>query len=100
MAYNIHLLGDYTSDNTELRGLYPYEKLVERICEDIKSLDANESHKIIKEIRRVNFEHSDVQEKADYLMLYLKDQIPLFIRKARKGSFKLKLEFNGIKFYM
>lgn len=98
MAYNIHLLGDYTSDNSELRGLYPYEKLVERICEDIKSLDPKESHKIIKGIQRVNFEHSDVQEKADYLMLYLKNQVPLFIKSARKGSFKYKLEINGIKF--
>lgn len=100
MAYNIHLLGDYTSDNTELKGLYPYEKLVERICEDLESLDYKKSRNIIRGIQKVNLEHSEIQEKADYLMLYLKNQIPYFVRTARNGSFKLKLENNGVKFHL
>lgn len=98
MAYFIHILGDYMSgDNTRLEGLYPLELLTIKICEELKAVDAIKARQIIKGINRVSHEHADIQERADFVMLYLKQTVPNFVRTARNGNMKMKLEGRGFK---
>lgn len=99
MAYNVHILGDYTSDdNTVLNGLYPFEKLVGQFVDELRKLDYAKSKDIVRGITRINHKNIDVQDKADELMLYLKLHVPAFIKEARNGSFKRLLENRGFNF--
>lgn len=98
MAYNVHILGDYTSDNTVLSGLYAFEKLVGQFVVELRKLDYAGSKDIIRGITIINNKNIDVQKKADELMLYLKLHVPSFIKESRNGSFKRLLENKGFSF--
>lgn len=92
MAYNIHILGDYMSDNTVLGGLYDFEKLIGRIVVELRELDYAESKTIVKGITGITKQNIDIQKKADELMIYLKKSIPSFIKNARNGSLRRRVE--------
>jgi hypothetical protein len=97
-AYNIHILGDYMSDNTDLDGLCPFQNLVGLIIEEINKIDPKEGKKVVWGINKVINSQSDVQQQADALMAYLKTSIPPFIRKAQNGAIYRRLEKRGFKF--
>lgn len=98
MAYNIHILGDYTSDNTILDGLFGFDKLIGRIVVELRNLDYANSKSIVNGITQINKKNIDVQKKADLLMAYLKQEVPHFIQKAGNGSLKRKIEGQGYRF--
>ena len=98
MAYNVHILGDYMSDNKELGGLYEFDKLIGNIVTELRKLDYNNSKQIIKGITQINNKKIDVQKKADLLMEYLKKEVPHFIQIACNGSIKRIIEGQGYKF--
>lgn len=98
-AYNIHLLGDYTSDNIDLEGVENIVVVIESIVKSIKDLDKRISIPLIKGIQDIaKTNHFDVQKKADTLMAYLKKYMPLFILKAQEGSIARRLEKRGFLF--
>lgn len=98
MAYNVHILGDYTTDNTVLSGLYAFDKLIGQFVDELRKLDYANSKDIVRGITRINSKNIPHQEKADELMLYLKLHVPAFIKEARNGSFKRLLENRGFRF--
>lgn len=98
MAYNIHILGDYTSDNTILAGLYDFEKLIGSIVVELRKLDYIGSKQIIKDLTKINHKNIDIQKKADEIMIFLKSVIPQFLYTARNGSIRRKLEAQGFEF--
>ena len=98
MAYNVHILGDYTSDNTVLSGLYAFEKLVGQFVVELRKLDYARSGEIVKGITKINNKDIDVQKKADELMSFLKLHVPSFIKEARNGGFKNSIERRGFSF--
>ena len=99
MAYNIHILGDYTTDNSDLDGLYDFNRLVGQIIEELKKLDSSLYFvKLKREINQINSKSIGVQEKADELMAYMKKSVPGFIQKADQGNLKRGLEKNGYTF--
>lgn len=98
MAYNVHILGDYTTDNTVLSGLYAFDKLIGQFVDELRKLDYVKSKDIVRGITRINSKNIKKQEKADELMLYLKLHVPAFIKEARNGSFKRLLENRGFRF--
>ena len=100
MAYNIHLLGDYTSDNTDLQGLQPLNKLLGSIITELRNFDKNQSEEFIQGINDINRKYADVepQKKADALLKYFKESIPRFVQVANGGSIKRRLEYKGFKF--
>lgn len=98
MAYNIHILGDYTSDNTVLDGLFGFDKLIDRIVVELRNLDYTNSKQIVNGITQINNRNIDVQKKADILMAYLKQEVPHFIQSACNGSVKRRIEGQGFKF--
>ena len=98
MAYNIHILGDYMSDNTRLGGLHDFEKLIGEIVTSLRKLDDVKSKPIIKGITKINKQNIGVQKKADLIMDYLKKEVPTFIKTANSGALKRNLEGKGIRF--
>lgn len=98
MAYNIHLLGDYMSDNSDLEGLMDMKELIGSFVTDIRSFDNKSCKSIIKGITQINLKYSNPQQKADSLMAYLKTNLPTFIKQANDGSVKRRLEARGFKF--
>jgi len=98
IAYNIHLLGDYTSDNSDLDGVIPVNELIGAIITDIRTLDNVESKDIIKGITKINNQIPDTQLKADALMLYLQNEMPDFIKNMREGSVFRRLKSRKIIF--
>lgn len=97
MAYDVHLIGDYTSDNTDLNGLQDIDKIISSIKKSILDLDPIKGKFVIKKIELVNKQYFDVQKKADALMLFLKKEIPRFIKCAQEGSIRRRLESRGFK---
>lgn len=108
MAYNMHLLGDYMSDNTVLYGLTNFNHLLDVICKDIKALgslgntdkDIDTAHKIINRIDLIksDINDSNIQPKADETMLLLKQEFPSFLKNLSNGSIKQRCENRGFKF--
>ena len=92
IAYNIHILGDYTSDNTILVGLHDFQDLVGLIIDEIRKLDSTECKPIIKGINLIVYSKKNIQYKADELMAYLKKHMPNFIKNARNGSLYRRLK--------
>lgn len=95
MAYNIHLIGDYTSDNSDLYGLQNISDIIGLIVIEIRSLDNSQAKGIIKGITKINNQYSNPQKKADILMAYLKAELPSFIKKAQNGSIYRRLQNKG-----
>ena len=98
IAYDIHLLGDYMTDNSDLDGLQDFPSVVGDIINRIRDLDKVRSGVIIKEVKKISQSPKDVKKKADELMAYLKQEMPKFIKEAKAGSIYQWLEENGIKF--
>lgn len=98
MAYNIHILGDYMTDNSVLEGLYAFDKLIGRIVVGLRNLDFVNSKPLVKGITRINNQNINIQEKANLMMEYLKAEVPSFLKRARNGSVKRKLEGAGYMF--
>lgn len=99
MAYNIHLLGDYTSDNKDLEGVLDINRLIGAIVTDIKTLDQREGKILIGGITQINNQIGDTQKKADALMKYLLTEFPPFIKRIRGGSVYRRLKYQNINFY-
>ena len=98
MAYNVHILGDYTSDNTVLDGLQPIGGLIGQIVTDLRRLDPVESRAVIKEITAINRQQPRTQLKADALMACLKRNVPSLVRRARQGTIYRRLQKQGVGF--
>lgn len=98
MAYNIHILGDYTSDNTVLDGLFGFDKLIGKIVVELRNLDYANSKQLVNGITKIKNKNIDIQKKADLLMDYLKQEVPAFIKSACNGSLKRRIEGRGFKF--
>ena len=98
MAYNVHILGDYTSDNTVLLGLNDFSDLIGKIIKQLRDIDLKESKQIIKDINMVMGLSLDNQKKADKLMILLKNQVPTILRNAREGTIYRRVKNCGYKF--
>ena len=96
MAYDLHILGDYTSgDNTDLNGLVEFNSLIYGIISSIKKLDHVQSKSICNLIRNANQTNEDVQKRADRIMNIIQNHLPQFIKQAQGGSLKRRLEKRG-----
>lgn len=100
MAYDLHILGDYTSkDNSDLDGLVDFNVLVGGIIQSINRLDSKQGKGLVKKIKVASAKsNKNVQFMADDVMNILQSDLPLFIMKAQDGSIKRRLEKQGYKF--
>ena len=86
LAYDIHLIGDYTPDNTELKGLQDFEKIVDDIAKRITTIDSRYGGAIAKEIKRIARSGGHVSNKAEKVLSYLSCALPDFIINAQGGA--------------
>lgn len=98
MGYSIHLLGDYTTDNTRIGMLQPFDKLIDQIQKSLTSIDRFQSSPIVFKLKLLNRSNQNVQQKADIIMKYLKQSVPLFIKKVKSGTLARRLEKHGFVF--
>ncbi len=98
MAYNVHLIGDYTSDNTDLEGLQNINDLIGMIVEELRHFDRNGSEQLVKDISFINKRFVGPQKKADALLLYLKQAVPSLVRESQGGAVYRWLKNRGFEF--
>lgn len=100
MAYDLHLLGDYTSkDNSDLNGLVEFNTLISGLIKTINGLDQRQAKSIVRSINAANATKKDVQNRADDIMEVMQNELPEFIKNAQEGSIKRRLEKRGYKFH-
>lgn len=95
MAYNIHLLGDQQTDNSVFLGVVSTSTLIDQIILSLRMLDNSLSKPLEKQLSVLNNKYVDQHEKADAVMLYLKEAVPPFIKAAQNGSVYRRLEKQG-----
>lgn len=98
MAYDLHLLGDFMSDNTDMKGLVSFHVLVSGIITTINRLDPKQGKSLTKLLQRTLNSGKNEQQTADELMMLIKQELPAFIQLAQEGSIKRRLEKRGFKF--
>lgn len=98
MAYNIHLVGDHMSDNTDFDGVQKLENVIGLIVISLKNFNLNGSKNVIKNITAINRKYQSSTLKADALMKLLKQEVPDVIKKAQDGSIKRRIENKGFRF--
>lgn len=98
MAYNVHILGDYMTDNSELTGLNALNNLMGKIIIELRDFDPLGSKVPIKELQYIMNLKIGTQQKADKLMESLKKNVPSIVKNAREGSIYRRLSKGGFKF--
>lgn len=98
MAYNVHILGDYMSDNSVLTGLNELTDLMGKIIIELRKLDYQASKPIVREINNILHNTDNVQIKADKLMKILTTHVPKFLKDARKGDVYRTIGNRGFVF--
>lgn len=98
MAYDLHLLGDYMSDNSDFDGLIDFNTLVNGIISNINKIDQKKGKIVVKPIKSLLRRNLNTQQKADAIMGSLKTNFPMFIQSIDNGAIKRRLEKNGFKF--
>ncbi len=98
MTYNIHILGDYTSDNTQLRGLQELNTLIGQIITELRNFDDVQSKLITRKLTTINRTGVDNQLKADELLACLKRTVPQFLKTANNGAIYNRLVRKGFVF--
>ncbi|MDE6478809.1 MAG: hypothetical protein K2L45_00955 [Muribaculaceae bacterium] len=96
MAYNVHILGDYT--NTCLDGLNDLNDLMGKIIKQMRNIDPQESKTAIKEINIILRNHDPIQIRASKLMDVLKYHCPLLLKKAKGGMLYNRIKNQGFVF--
>ena len=98
LVYDLHILGDYMSDNGTFDGLAEFNALVGGIIESINTIDRIAGKDIVRHIRNVLKSTESEQSKADQIMAIIQKDLPRFISKADDGRIKHHLKEQGFEF--
>ena len=96
MAYNVHILGDYT--NTCLDGLNDLHDLMGRIIRQLRIIEPQKSRTAIKEINAILKTNDPIQIKAQRLMDVLKYHGPILLKNTKGGMLYRKIQNQGFVF--
>lgn len=99
VVYDVHLLGDYEPDNTDLDGLQDLGSVVGDIINNINALDKQNGSALCKELKKISQDSNlGVQDKAASLMSLLKEKFMDFLRTAEDGNIANHLNKQGFVF--
>lgn len=99
IVYDVHLLGDYEPDNTDLDGLQDLGAVVGDIINNINALDKQNGSSLCKQLKKISQDSNlDVQEKAASLMNVLKAKFRDFLITAVDGDVARHLNKQGFFF--
>jgi hypothetical protein len=99
IAYDVHILGDYEPDNSDLEGLQDMGSVVGDIINNLTALDKKRSSALSKQIRKVSqSQEYELQDKATVLLDLLKDNFSLLLQNANEGEIRTHLVTKGFRF--
>lgn len=99
VVYDVHLLGDYEPDNTDLDGLQDLGSVIGDIINNINALDKQNGSVLSKQLKKISQDSNyGVQEKAALLMRLLKEKFGDFLRTAEDGNIAKHLNKQGFFF--
>lgn len=99
IAYDVHLLGDYTPDNRDFDGVQPFGGVVGDVINSLRKLDEVLSKPLIKSVQRIsNDESLSVHDRAAMLLELLGAEFPSFLQKAQNGSLARRFGKRGVSF--
>lgn len=98
LVYDIHILGDYESDNSCFSGLPIINTLLTHIQSVLKDIDEVESRNLRNKIEFEKMSGKSHTQKADIIMPLLILEVPSLLKKARGGFLKRKIESRGFLF--
>ena len=99
IAYDVHLLGDYEPDNTDLDGLQDIGSVVGDVINNLYALDKRQSSDLCKQLRMASLQQElDVQEKANRLLNLLKKEFRGILQLADNGRIADHLRARGFRF--
>jgi len=99
IAYDVHILGDYESDNTDLDGLQDLGSVVGDIINNLMALDNQQSSELRKQFRKVSRDPKyELQDKATVLLNLLKENFSNLLQSADDGKIAAHLNAKGFRF--
>ena len=99
IAYDVHILGDYEPDNTDLDGLQDIESVVGDIINNLTVLDNHQSTELRKQFRKVSRDPKyKLQDRATVLLNLLKDNFSILLQSADEGKIAAHLNAKGFRF--
>lgn len=99
IAYDVHLLGDYEPDNTDLDGLQDIGAVVGDIINNLNALDKQQSRDLIKQLRKISQgQQYELQKKSSALLSLLKENFSSILQNADEGRVAIHLNNQGFRF--
>ena len=99
IAYDVHILGDYEPDNTDLDGLQDIGSVVSDIMNNLAALDNQQSSVLRKQLRKASQDPKyGIQDKATVLLELLKDNFSVLLQNADDGKIATHLNARGFRF--
>ena len=99
IAYDVHILGDYEPDNSDLDGLQDMGSVVGDIINNMTALDKRQSSTLCKQLRKISqSQEYELQDKASILLDLLKDNFSLLLQDADDGEIAAHLNARGFRF--
>lgn len=99
IVYDVHLLGDYEPDNTDLDGLQDISSVVGDIINNINALDKKNGSALCKQLKKISqSQENGVQDKATVILNLLKDSFGDFLKVAQDGEVAAHLNKQGFFF--
>lgn len=99
IAYDVHILGDYEPDNSDLDGLQDIGSVVGDIINNLTALDKKQSSVLCKQLRKVSQgQEYELQDKAMILLDLLKNNFSLLLQNANEGEIRAHLISKGFRF--
>ena len=99
VAYDVHILGDYEPDNTDLDGLQDIGSVVGDIINNLTALDNQQSSELRKQFRKTSQDPKyGIQDKATVLLELLKNNFSVLLQNAENGKIATHLNARGFRF--
>lgn len=99
IAYDVHILGDYESDNIDLDGLQDIGSVVGDIIDNLNALDNQQCSALRKQLRdTLRDPKYEIQDKAAVLLDLLKNNFSILLQNADEGKIAAHLNARGFRF--
>lgn len=99
VVYDVHLLGDYEPDNTDIEGLQDIGSVVDDIINNINALDKQNGSVLCKQLKKISQKSNlEVQDKASTILFFLKENFGNFLKIAEHGKIAEHLNSQGFFF--
>lgn len=99
VIYDVHIIGDYTPDNSDMDGLMSFDSAVGDLIDAIRKLDAKAGNKLIKKIKKTSrIAEMKGECKATAVLELLKKDFAPFLKSAQRGSLARRFKASGYSF--